>query len=118
MDRLQQLRQSCRRASIASISNRFLFGFHVLKARLAGKDCACVNCLCEALDRELSKPFFMNVVLQASGYVVSLWMLKQHIHLEGGDLRNTPKIIWVDNRLHVLPGVSRTDGGRVYFGDH
>ena len=116
--RLQQLPQSCRWASITSVRNRILFGFHVLKTRLAGKDCACVNYLCEVLDRELSKPFFMNVILQASSYSVSLWMLKQHIHLEGGDLRNTPEIIWVDNRLHVLPGVSRTDGGRLYFGDH
>ena len=117
MDRLQQLRQSCRRALITSVRNRVLFGFHVLKARLAGKDCACVNYLCEVLDRELSKPFLVHVILSAPGYRVSLRMLERHIIQEGGILRNTPEIVWMDNRLHVPPGVCRTDGGRVYFED-
>ena len=97
------------------IGNRLLFGFHVLKARLAGEEYVCANYLCEALDRASSKPFFMNVVLSASSYRQSLSMLERHIRFEGGVLRNTPEITWVDSWLHVPPGVSRTCGGRVYF---
>lgn len=102
---------------LASIRNQFLFGFHIVRARLAGEDHVCVHWLCEAVDRELSKPFFVIVILSAPGYRVSLWMLERHILQEGGILRNTPKIVWADNRLHVPSGVSQTCGGRVYFED-
>lgn len=100
---------------IRSIRNRFLFGFYILKARLSGEDHVCASFLCEAVDQEQSKPFFLNVVLSASSYQTSLSMLEKHIVLEGGILQNIPEVTWIDDRLYVPPGVSQTDGGRVYF---
>ena len=98
-----------------SLRNRILFGFHVVRARLSGGNHVCVNYLCEALDRETSKPYFVHVVLSAPGYRQSLLMVKKHVHLEGAVLRGTPEIIWADSWLHVPPGMSQTFEGRVYF---